>query len=190
MTLHYVSREAYRLKNDGIFLDELLEHFGDCYVMPEGGTNALAVKGCREFGVKLAREVKFDILALPVGTGGTMAGIIGGLQKHHQVIGFSVLKDGAFLEEEVRRWIDLTNYASPVWRIETRYHFGGYAKMTHELKRFMEVQRTTHQLPLDHVYTAKALYGLMDMIQRGEIPWGSTVLMIHTGGLQGTSLAE
>lgn len=190
MTLHYVSREAYRLKSNEEFVQRLLERFGACYVLPEGGTNALAVKGCREFGEKLAREVNFDIVALPVGTGGTLAGIIGGLQKGHQVIGFSVLKGGAFLEEEVRRWIDPTNSASPAWRIETRYHFGGYARITEELKRFMDMQWTTHQLPLDHVYTAKALYGLFDMIQGGEIARGSTVLMIHTGGLQGTALAE
>lgn len=190
MTLHYVSREAYRLKTNEEFLHGLLERFGACYVMPEGGTNALAVKGCREFGEKLAREVKFDIVALPVGTGGTLAGIIGGLKKDHQVIGFSALRGGDFLEEEVRRWIDPTNSGSPAWRIETRYHFGGYARITQELKGFMDVQRTTHQLPLDHVYTSKALYGLFDMIQGGEIARGSTVLMIHTGGLQGTALAE
>ncbi len=190
MTLHYVSREAYRLKSNEEFAQQLLERFGACYVLPEGGTNALAVKGCCEFGEKLAREVKFDIMALPVGTGGTLAGIIGGLQKGHQVIGFSVLKGGAFLEEEVRRWIDPSNSASPAWRIETRYHFGGYARITEELKRFMDMQWTTHQLPLDHVYTAKALYGLFDMIQSGEIARGSTVLMIHTGGLQGNALAE
>jgi 1-aminocyclopropane-1-carboxylate deaminase/D-cysteine desulfhydrase-like pyridoxal-dependent ACC family enzyme len=190
MTIHYVSREAYRLKSNEEFLLGLLERFGDSYVLPEGGTNALAVKGCREFGEKLAREVKFDIVALAVGTGGTLAGIIGGMQKDRQVIGFSVLKGGGFLEEEVRRWINPTNSASPAWRIETRYHFGGYARITQELRTFIDVQRTTHQLPLDHVYTAKALYGLFDMIQGGEIARGSTVLMIHTGGLQGTALAE
>lgn len=190
MTLHYISRESYRQKSDAKFLQELLEHFDACYVMPEGGTNALAVKGCHEFGEKLAREVKFDIVALPVGTGGTLAGMIGGLQIVHQAIGFSVLKGGAFLGDEVRRWIDPSHSASATWRIETRYHFGGYGKITQELKRFMEVQRMTHQLPLDHVYTAKALYGLYDMIHRGEIARGSTVLMIHTGGLQGTPLAE
>ncbi len=190
MMFYYISRESYRRKSDEKFLQELRERFGACYVMPEGGTNVLAVKGCREFGEKLAREVKFDIVTLPVGTGGTLAGIIGGLQKDHQAIGFSALKGGDFLEDEVRRWIGPTNSATPSWRIETRYHFGGYARITQELKRFMEAQRTAHQLPLDHVYTAKALYGLFDMIQGGEIARGSTVLVIHTGGLQGTALAE
>jgi 1-aminocyclopropane-1-carboxylate deaminase len=185
MQLHYVSRTAYKSRSTPAFIDQLHMRFGEFYFIPEGGTNELAIQGCVEFGDKLVREVDFDVLCLPVGTGGTMAGIVQALRPHQQAIGFSVLKDGGFLEAEVRKW--LKSMVASSWRMETRFHFGGYAKTTKELDSFLDFQETSNRLPLDPVYTSKTLYGIFELVRSGEIPRGSTVLMIHTGGLQGRS---
>lgn len=178
MHLHYVTRESYREKSDDDFVKSLRAAFGDFYLIPEGGTNSLAIKGTREFGEKLVREAAFDYVGLPVGTGGTLAGIIQALKEDQVAIGFSSLKGGTFLEEVVRKWGDTKNN----WSIETRFHFGGFARTTPELLNFIRQQ--AHHLPLDHVYTAKTLFGIFEMIRNQEFRRGSTVLMIHTGGLQ------
>lgn len=186
MEIHFVSREAYREKQESNFLHELQEKFGRFYMLPEGGTNALAVKGCKEFSMQLVEEAEFDTLCLPVGTGGTMAGMVAGLKPHQQAIGISVLKHGEFLNEEVKRW--LTGSESN-WRIETGFAFGGYARSNRELLDFIRMHREQHNLPLEHVYTAKTLYGIYELIRQGKIRRSSVVMMVHTGGLQG-ALAE
>ena len=184
MTLHFVSREKYRNKTADDFIQQLQNKFGDFYLIAEGGTNELAVKGVAEFGTALINEVDFDYLCLPVGTGGTMAGIVKALAGRKKIVGFSVLKGGGFLSAEVKKW---TADSFSNWNIEQDYHFGGYAKTTNELIKFISEFEKQHQLPLDQVYTAKMMFGILDLIQKGYFKRGSTILALHTGGLQGRS---
>ncbi|MCX8491242.1 MAG: pyridoxal-phosphate dependent enzyme [Cyclobacteriaceae bacterium] len=184
MKLHYISREAYRKKTESDFIEQLHHEFGNFYLIPEGGTNELAIKGCAELAHQLQHEVDFDYLCLSIGTGGTMAGMIEGLEKSKRIIGFSSLKGGAFLEEEIRKMIlpESTN-----WSINTDYHFGGYGKTSSALKFFINHTKANHQLSLDIVYTSKMFFGVVDLITKGYFKRKSTVLVLHTGGLQGNS---
>jgi len=185
MELHYMDRSSYRLKNSGTVLNELNSLFGDFYLIPEGGTNELAIQGCVE--ILNEEELNFDYYGLSVGTGGTIAGIIQGLNGKQNVIGFSALK-GNFLEAEINnlfRQFNLPNHQN--WHLNDDYHFGGYAKAPPELMQFIAAMEKDHQLPLDPVYTGKALFGLLDMITKDAFPKGSKLLFIHTGGLQGRS---
>jgi 1-aminocyclopropane-1-carboxylate deaminase len=182
MKLHFVSREDYRLKTEGTFIKKLHHQFGAFYIIPEGGTNELAVKGVAEFGATLINEIDFDYLCLPIGTGGTMAGLVRGMNGRKNILGFSVLKGGGFLNDDIRKW---TNYSFENWSIVEDYHFGGYAKTPNELMKFMSEFEKQHQLPLDQVYTAKMMFGIMDLVQKGFFKKGSTILALHTGGLQG-----
>ena len=185
MKLYYVSREAYRHKTEEEFIQKLCDQFGDFYLIPEGGTNELAVRGVAEFAATLIHEVDFDYLCLPIGTGGTMAGIVRGMKGSKNILGFSVLKGGAFLNDEVKKWAgDSFNN----WSIVEDYHFGGYAKVTDALISFMKEIAVQHQLPLDQVYTSKMLFGILDLIKKDFFKKGSTILMLHTGGLQGNRI--
>jgi 1-aminocyclopropane-1-carboxylate deaminase len=183
MKLHYISREAYRKKTEPGFIAQLQNQFGNFYLIPEGGTNELAVKGCAKFANELQQEIDFDYLCLSIGTGGTMAGMIEGLETSKKIIGFSSLKGGTFLAEEIRK---MTSSEKINWSINTDYHFGGYGKATSELKNFITEINDIHQLPLDIVYTSKMFFGVLDLITKGYFKSGSTVLVLHTGGLQGT----
>lgn len=180
MELHYVSREAYRKKNEEVFIQNLKDQFGDFYMIPEGGTNKLAMKGAKEFAQSLAKEVEFDYLCLPVGTGGTIAGMIEGLDKSKQVLGFASLKGGEFLEDEIRTYTEKTNF-----KLLHDYHFGGYAKMTQSLTDFTNQFEKDHSIQLDPVYTSKMMFGVFDLIGKGFFNKNSTVMILHTGGLQG-----
>ncbi len=182
MKLHYISREAYRKKTELDFIDQLHDQFGTIYLIPEGGTNELAVKGCAEFATQLKNEIDFDYLCLSIGTGGTMAGMIEGLEASKRIIGFSSLKGGAFLEEEIKK---ITLPGNTNWSINTDYHFGGYGKASSELKSFIDHTKANYQLSLDIVYTSKMFFGVVDLITKGYFKRGSTVLVLHTGGMQG-----
>lgn len=179
MKLHYVSRELYRKKNEATFINNLHARFGDFYMIPEGGTNSLAVKGVTEFAKSLGNE--FDYLCCAVGTGGTMAGLIEGIPNEKEVTGFSVLKGGEFLNEDVR---DLIHNSSGNWKIITDYHFGGYAKTTPALLDFIQQFESTQKIKLDPVYTGKLVFGITELVKKKYFKAGSTVLILHSGGLQ------
>jgi len=185
MQLHYISRTQYREKDNPAFIQELHNKFGDFYLIPEGGTNEFAVKGCAEFGKQLLEEIDFDYLCLPVGTGGTIAGIIAGLEGKKEVIGFPVLKGGDFLKDEIEKLLQkYSNTLYGNWHLDASYHHGGYAKATPALLDFVKLMSDKHNLPLDAVYTGKLLWAVMDYVRQGKFRRGSTVLAVHTGGLQ------
>jgi len=177
MHLEYVSRSDYKQKNDAAYLKLLLENFKNFYVIPEGGTNALAIKGCQE--ILSQEDLSFDIICCAVGTGGTIAGLINSSLPTQKIIGFPALK-GGFLNEDICKFATQSN-----WELWEAYHFGGYAKVDSKLITFMNDFKTTYKIPLDPVYTAKMMYGIFDAIQTGKIPKNAKVLAIHTGGLQG-----
>lgn len=179
MKLHYVSRELYRVKTNQGFIDGLQSNYGDFYLIPEGGTNELAVKGVTQFSQTLGDD--FDYLCCAVGTGGTMAGLINGTQQEKKVFGFPVLKNGEFLKDEIENLLpDKHNN----WSLKTEYHFGGYAKTTPQLTSFMEDFKSKHQIQLDPIYTGKALFGIIDLIRGNVFSKGSTILFIHSGGVR------
>ena len=185
MQLHYVSREAYKKKSEPAFIENLKQFFGKFYLIPEGGTNELAVKGCAEWGKKIIDEMSVDYLCLPVGTGGTMAGLVAGLAAKAELIGFSVLKDGAFLNEEVRRLlVDHCGREYLNWSISIAYDLGGYAKTDKRLDDFIIFLAQNHAIPLEPVYTGKMMYGIFDLVSKGFFKKGSTILALHTGGLR------
>ena len=185
MALHYLDRSTYRRRAEPAFLAEALAEFGPAYLLPEGGTNALALPGCAELVAEIRQQVAFDALAVAVGTGGTLAGLLTGLVGPEQAVGVAALKNGGFLWDEVAALAraatgqTYTNYA-----VQTDYHFGGYAKYSAELLDFMAQFRQRHGVLLDPIYTGKLLFGVLDLIARGHFAPGSTVVVIHTGGQQ------
>ena len=187
MTLQYWSRSDYREKNSPEALARLRQSFGKFYLLPEGGTNQLALQGVAELVDELHQQLSIDkqtYIALSCGTGGTMAGIIRGLQGQGQVLGFPALK-GNFMQDEVRRCLgteakDLTN-----WSMQNTYHFGGYAKHKPELLDFLDFFQVEYGIELDPIYTAKLCFGVLDLLKKGFFSLGSKVVIVHTGGLQG-----
>lgn len=183
MKLHYVTRQQYRDKYNPGFQKRLQEEFGRFYLVPEGGSNELAVKGCKE--ILHAVTEPFDIVCCACGTGATVAGIIRSLKPGQKAMGFPVLKGGEFLREEIRRFIAGNNpdECRTDWTIQTQYHFGGYARQTLRLLQFMHDFQSVTSVPLDRVYTGKMFYGVMDMIQQNYFPPAARILLVHTGGL-------
>ena len=189
MQLHFVTRSAYRKKHTTDFHLTLQEQFGRFYSLPEGGTNTLALKGCAEVVTEIKDQLGQvpDYITTCVGTGGTIAGIIKGSAstKPTEILGVSALK-GNFLQGEVKELLVAANVSvSTKWSISNDYHFGGYAKFKPSLIEFINDFKKTYQIALDPIYTGKLLYGVFDLIKNDYFKKDSTIVAIHTGGLQG-----
>jgi len=177
MDFEFVTRESYRDKENIEFIEALRKKFGDFYLIPEGGTNDLAVKGCEE--ILSEDDADFDYICCAVGTGGTISGIINCSKPGQQVLGFPALK-GDFLRQDICRFATKNN-----WELITDYHFGGYGKVSEELIRFINGFYKKNEIILDPIYTGKMAFAVIDLIDKNYFPDNSKILMIHTGGLQG-----
>lgn len=184
MDLFYLDRSSYRDKHNHVVINDLNDLFGHFYLVPEGGTNVLAVKGAAEIVEGITKD--YDYVVAACGTGGTISGIISGLKGNAEALGIAVLK-GDFLIKDVKHLLEESGHTDhQKWRINNDYHFGGYAKFNQELVRFINEFRQSYKVPLDPVYTGKMMFGVMDLIKNDYFPKESRVLAIHTGGLQGT----
>ncbi len=177
MKFHFVSRVAYKDKTDPRFIATLRQKFKDFYLIPEGGTNTLAVKGCEEILSETTN--KFDYICVSVGTGGTISGLINASEEHQTILGFSALK-GTFQISEIKKYTSRNNY-----RLVDDYCFGGYGRIDPSLVRFMNEFKERTQIPLDPIYTGKMMFGIFQMIKNKKFKENSRILAIHTGGLQG-----
>ncbi|MFI1162747.1 1-aminocyclopropane-1-carboxylate deaminase/D-cysteine desulfhydrase [Streptomyces sp. NPDC020801] len=181
MRLHFVDRATYRRKAERETLAALLRTLGadDAHVVPEGGSNAAAVRGCRALGEELGDHA--DVVALPCGTGGTLAGLAAGLAPGRRALGIPVLK-GGFLTAEVQALQEQAFGARRgTWSLDDRFHFGGYARTTPELGAFAEDFGGRHGLPVERIYVAKLLFGLVALAGEGAFPRGTTIAAVITG---------
>ncbi|MFD7767550.1 1-aminocyclopropane-1-carboxylate deaminase/D-cysteine desulfhydrase [Streptomyces sp. NPDC059787] len=181
MRLHFVDRSAYRRKTEPETLAAVLRAADaeDAYVVPEGGSNPAAVRGCRTLGEELAGRA--DVVAVACGTGGTLAGLAAGLGGGTRALGIPVLK-GGFLADDIR---DLQSeaFGGPRgdWSLDNRFHFGGYARVPPELDAFAEDFEHRHGIPVERLYVAKLLYALVALAEENAFPRGSTIAAVITG---------
>lgn len=180
MRLHFTDRATYRRKTDPDVLSDLLHRYGPAYVLPEGGSNAPAVRGCTDLGREIGDAA--DVVAVACGTGGTLAGLAAGLPPAARAIGFAVLR-GDFLDAEVLRLQrEAFGARRGRWRVETRFHHGGYARTTPELDAFADDFAARHGLAPERIYVAKILHGLCTLADEGAFAPGTRIAAVVTGG--------
>ncbi|MGW1562930.1 1-aminocyclopropane-1-carboxylate deaminase/D-cysteine desulfhydrase [Streptomyces sp. NPDC002144] len=181
MRLHFVDRSTYRRKTEPDVLARVLRAAGaeDAYVVPEGGSNAEAVRGCRALGEELRGQA--DVVALACGTGGTLAGLAAGLSPTQRALGIPVLK-GGFLTAGIRA-LQQRSFGGPRgdWTLDERFHFGGYARVPTELDAFAEDFEERHDVAVERLYVAKLLHGLVVLAEEGAFPRGTTIAAVITG---------
>ncbi len=177
MKFEFVSREQYRIKESLDFISKLNNKYGSYYLVPEGGTNSYAIKGCEE--ILSNQDSIFDYICCAVGTGGTIAGISNSVIEKQKVLGFPSLK-GDFLQKDICNFAKQDNFS-----LISDYHFGGYGKVNEELIAFINSFYKENKIPLDPIYTGKMVFGVIDLINKNYFPENSKILLIHTGGTQG-----
>ncbi|MEV7616487.1 pyridoxal-phosphate dependent enzyme [Streptomyces sp. NPDC089799] len=178
MRLHFVSRARYREKatDPGLAAEAGAAR---AYVIPEGGSNALALEGCAGLGRELAGTA--DVVAVACGTGGTLAGLVAGLGPGQRALGVPVV-GGGFLDGEIR---SLQNAAYgrvlPHWSLAEGFHHGGYARVPDALEAFAADFGQRHGVPVERLYVAKLLWALLRLTEDGGFPRGTTLAAVITG---------
>ena len=180
MKLFFVSRNDYRnLRDDhSSLISKLPFSASEIYFIPEGGSNDLAVKGCKEIVEEI--QVDFDFICCACGTGGTIAGISSALKNHQQAIGVSVLKEAGYLSDRIKH----LSKSPPNFQLIDDYNFGGYAKTTSELNEFCRLFSSQNNIPIEPVYTGKLFYGIYDLVRKGFFEKGKTIVFVHSGGVK------
>jgi len=181
MKLIFVTRENYRKKEKEGFINQYLSNPSTYYLIPEGGTNQLALQGTQE--ILDERMDHFDYICVAAGTGGTAAGIIAASKAHQKVLVFPALK-GDFLKEEISNLLKSLNISKKNWTLIPDYHFGGYAKWNDELIHFIKSFTHLNNFTIDPIYNGKMLYGLDNMIKNNYFRNTADIIAIHTGGTQ------
>ncbi|MFC9273149.1 1-aminocyclopropane-1-carboxylate deaminase/D-cysteine desulfhydrase [Streptomyces zhihengii] len=190
MRLLFADRTSYRAKHEPAVLARFTADAGaaagtdpqDVYVVPEGGSNALAARGCAELGAELRDDPEgVSAAAVACGTGGTLAGLAAGLGPGRRALGVAVLR-GGFLGGEVRG-LQRAAFGGPAgdWSLEERFHFGGYARATPALDAFAADFEDRHGLPVERLYVAKLLYALSTLAAEGAFPRGTALAAVITG---------
>lgn len=194
MQLLFIDRKAF---SDKIFLEkQAQQQFPDFLWLPEGGTNNNALHGCAEIIPEICSDLGFtpNFVAASGGTGGTLAGLLISIKNETQLLGFHSLK-GDFLKREIEGHLqkfysenrELAKVEINNLQIFKNYHFGGYARSTPELIHFINNFKEQHNIALDSIYTGKLVFGVLDLIEKDFFPKNSTIVIIHSGGLQGIS---
>lgn len=191
MELEFVDRATYRQRYDTEYLKYLQSQHENFYIVPEGGSNSLALQGVGEIITELAEQTEFDTLMVPVGSSGTLSGLIQADDNQHNILGIAVLKGGQYLEDSIGQLLDQESSGLKLkqkhtrWQLLTNFHRGGYAKFSREdEQRILDFSLQT-KLPFEPVYSGKMILALLDLLEQGYFPIGHRILLVHTGGLQG-----
>ena len=181
--LHYVERSIYKLRDQPEYLAKLQGQYPKATIIPEGGSQALALRGVGEIIHELTED--YDYILAPVGSGGTLAGLINQRPGNTKIIGIAVLKGKDYLENLVSDLLPAPAQDKSNWQINHHYHMGGYGKSNHELNTFCKTFGQQTAIAIEPVYSGKLLFALKDLVAKKAFPSGSKILVIHTGGLQG-----
>jgi len=185
MKLTFVDRKTYRMRNDEYYLQQLQQQNPDHFIIPEGGSNTLALTGVAEIIDELNQQSEFDTLITPVGSGGTLAGLIVGNKSQHNLLGIAVLKQQDYLEQEVKALLPINIQAEKNWRIAHEFHRGGYAKFSLQDAEKIRNFSDTVGIGFEPVYSGKMILALLELIESGYFPEHHRIVLLHTGGMQG-----
>jgi 1-aminocyclopropane-1-carboxylate deaminase len=189
MSCHFVDRKTYRRRFETAFIDELHKQYPNHAIIPEGGSNALAIPGVSEVITELNQQIDFDTLLTPVGSGGTLAGLISGdsvaHDKQHKLLGIAVLKQAEYLANDIKALLTESGHKHKNWQLLTQFHRGGYGKFSQQdIQRILDFNRQTGII-FEPVYSGKMLLAFLDLIQQNYFKVGERIVLLHTGGLQG-----
>ncbi|MEW6997603.1 1-aminocyclopropane-1-carboxylate deaminase/D-cysteine desulfhydrase [Colwelliaceae bacterium BS250] len=185
MQLNFVDRKTYKLRTDTDYLTALQQKYPQAFIVPEGGSNQFALPGVGEVMTELKQQLEFSHLLAPVGSGGTLAGLIKADDNQHQLLGIAVLKQQGYLADEVNELLGDSYQNFTNWQLMSQFHRGGYGKYKSEdAARILAFSQATN-IPFEPVYSGKMLLAFLDLLAQGYFPAGSKIVLLHTGGMQG-----
>ncbi len=185
MELVYLGRMEFQSKKAHILQSS--EAMTDCYFIDEGGYGIVGAKGAATILTE-KNTTQYDYIICAVGTGTMLAGIINAADPRQKIIGIPILKNEGSIESEINALLEDKNRP---YTLLHQFHQGGYAKTNPMMLDFMNRLWDAEKIPTDIVYTSKLLFGLEQLIKENYFEKHASILVIHSGGLQGNrSLPE
>jgi 1-aminocyclopropane-1-carboxylate deaminase len=191
MEIYPVSKAAFNLGRDSEEIAAVIALHPDYFCLPEGGSTPMGVRSCSRIAAELLEQASNILdgrelhVAVPAGTGCTAAGVVAGMAGHGQVLIFPAAPYGVD-RQTISRYLQLAGYPPREnFKFITDYVFGRFACKSEQLDAFARAFEEKTGILLDPLYTVKMMFGLYDMLGRGDFPSGAVVVAIHTGGLQG-----
>ena len=184
LTCEFVDRQTYRLRNEQNYLEQLTQQYPDYFIVPEGGSNQYALTGMADVITELNQQLTFDHLITPVGSGGTIAGLIKADNNQHKITGITVLKEAEYLVNDINKLLGKSEQFNN-WQLLTNFHGGGYAKFSQQALTTLEEFNQAQSILFEPVYSGKMLLGFLELVTQGYFQANDTIVLLHTGGLQG-----
>ncbi|MFO2462906.1 pyridoxal-phosphate dependent enzyme [Pseudomonas sp. 15FMM2] len=184
MQLHWLGYGGYRARHEPDFWGPWREHYPHLFPVPEGGGGSAGAQGCAVLVEQAQAQLSnlgwadYNAWWLAAGTGTTLAGLVLAEAGAHPVYGalavpadHGVVQNVSALVQDGYELLDASR--------------GGFAEVDPLLLDFIEVTQLACGVPLEPLYTGKALLALKQQIEAGRFAPGTRLIFIHTGGLQG-----
>jgi 1-aminocyclopropane-1-carboxylate deaminase len=190
MDLHWLGYGGYRQRHEANFWQPWLARYPGFYPVPEGGGGLAGALGCVELRAMAEAQLAsigwtdFDAWWLAVGTGTTLAGLVLAEAGRRLVYGASAVPPGHGVEENLRQIFAEAGQTDQGYTLLAASR-GGFAKVDTALTAFVGQAEQDGELPLEAIYTGKALMALRLYVAAGNVARGTRLLFVHTGGLQG-----
>jgi 1-aminocyclopropane-1-carboxylate deaminase len=188
MELVYLGRTDFQSKKASIL--ETSDAKSDIYLIDEGGYGTIGAKGAATIFTE-NDTAHYDYIVCAVGTGTMLAGCVNAASPNQKIIGILVLKNEGSIESEINALLIDKNDPNKdrknnqPYTLLHQFHQGGYAKTNPTMIDFMNKLWDTEKIPTDIVYTSKLLFGVEQLIQENYFEKDASILVIHSGGLQG-----
>lgn len=184
--LSFMTGSAYRKAFSPGYIENIQSQFPSYHVVPEGGSNELAIRGVQEIMEEVHRQVSHEklLVVCGVGSGSTITGICKSLTAQDKAIGMVAVNDKS-LKDKIRN--QLTDEENNRLSLDFNAHQGGFGKVGEDLLRFTNEFFKSSKIPIDPIYNGKVLQRVLTLLEKGDIEEDQKILIIHTGGLQGNN---
>ncbi len=190
MRLHWLGYGGYRARHQAGFWEPWQAQYPGLLAVPEGGGGWQGAKGCMQLMTMVREQLNslewsdYDGWWLACGTGTTLAGLVLAEAGEHRVYGALAVPDDHGVAEQVENIVEEAGVTAPDYQLFDASR-GGFAKVDRLLLEFIEQTEQVTGVPLEPLYTAKALLALREQVEAGTFARGTRLVFIHTGGLQG-----
>jgi 1-aminocyclopropane-1-carboxylate deaminase len=194
MHLHWLGYAGYRARHASDFWLPWQAQYPGFYPLPEGGGGLPGALGCMSLVQQVRDQLPsigwsdYDAWWLAAGTGTTLAGLLLGETGAHPVHAALAVPADYGVEQQVQAIVQAAGMPVGCYQLHEASR-GGFAKVDAELLSFMQAAEAQSGVPLEPLYTAKALMALRQQVEAGYFARGSRLVFVHTGGLQGRAAA-
>jgi 1-aminocyclopropane-1-carboxylate deaminase len=190
MQLHWLGYGGYRARHEAGFWQRWQTRYPTLQPVPEGGGGLRGARGCMQLKAQVGEQLNdlgwndYDDWWLACGTGTTLAGLVLAEAGEHPVYGALAVPDDHGVAQQVESIVQEAALENPAYELFDASR-GGFAKVDPPLLEFIEQTEQASGIPLEPLYTGKALLALKQQVETGRFATGTRLIFIHTGGLQG-----